>query len=57
MWGDQRVNNVLCCVLHSVLCCVLHGRQTALYCSAVLSNTKQPVHADRGEICIVYIQT
>ncbi|CAI9616943.1 unnamed protein product, partial [Staurois parvus] len=48
MWGDQRVNSVLCvfyCV--STLLCI------ALLCSGAM----QCAGADRGEICIVYIQT
>ncbi|CAI9546818.1 unnamed protein product [Staurois parvus] len=40
----------VCCV------CALHGKHTALYGSAMQSHTKQCAGADRGEICIVYIQ-
>ncbi|CAI9589874.1 unnamed protein product, partial [Staurois parvus] len=38
------------------VCCFSVCAQAALYCSAVQTNTKQPVHA-RGEICVVYTQT
>ncbi|CAI9565608.1 unnamed protein product, partial [Staurois parvus] len=41
------------CVFYCVCCvCVLLGRHPVLVC-----NTKQHAEADRGEICIVYIQT
>ncbi|CAI9611720.1 unnamed protein product, partial [Staurois parvus] len=44
----------VCCVVFTLCAvCVLLGRQTAFYCSAQQSNTKQPVRADRGEICVV----
>ncbi|CAI9597968.1 unnamed protein product, partial [Staurois parvus] len=46
----------VCCVCFTV-CCVLLCMHAALYCSAMQSNTKQCVGADRGEICIVFIQT
>ncbi|CAI9541883.1 unnamed protein product, partial [Staurois parvus] len=42
MWGDQRVNCGLC--------------HTTFYGSAMQRHTKQCAVADRGEICIVYIQ-
>ncbi|CAI9591998.1 unnamed protein product, partial [Staurois parvus] len=48
----------VCCVCFT-LCAVivLLCKHAALYCYAMHSNTKQHADADRGEICIVYIQT
>ncbi|CAI9578813.1 unnamed protein product, partial [Staurois parvus] len=36
--------------------CVFHCKNTALYGSGMQSHTKQCAGADRGEICIGYIQ-
>ncbi|CAI9540346.1 unnamed protein product, partial [Staurois parvus] len=36
--------------------CALHCKHTALYGSAMQRHTKQCAGAERGEICIVYIQ-
>ncbi|CAI9584605.1 unnamed protein product, partial [Staurois parvus] len=49
MRGDQRVN---CVLVNCVLCLCFHCKHAAMQ-----SHTKQCAAADRGEICIVYIQT
>ncbi|CAI9604560.1 unnamed protein product, partial [Staurois parvus] len=45
---------VCCFTVLSV--CALLCKHIAFYCSAIQNNAKQCAGADRGEICIVYIQ-
>ncbi|CAI9611527.1 unnamed protein product, partial [Staurois parvus] len=52
MWGDQRVN----CVLFYYVGCVCFTVSTLLLYCMCLSLCQQCAGADRGEICIVYIQ-
>ncbi|CAI9601091.1 unnamed protein product, partial [Staurois parvus] len=55
MWGDQRVNCVLCAVSHYVLCVCI--TVSTLHCMVLLCRAVQSsVQELKGENCVVYTQ-